>query len=384
MSELNLNGLTNSNSSVATKKATVLALGKAFPDNVLLQEKLVDGFLRETNSEDPVMREKLERLCKNTTVKRRFTVMSKEILDKYPELATEGTPTLKQRLEIANPAVVDMAAAAAGACLAEWGRPASEITYLVYVSSSELRLPGGDLHLAARLGLRSDVGRVVLYYLGCYGGVTGLRVAKDLAENNPGGRVLLVTSETTIIGFRPPNMSRPYDLVGAALFGDGAAAVILGSDPIPTIEKPFLELHTAVQKFIPETQNVIDGRMSEEGINFKLGRELPRVIEENIEGFCRGLMSKTGVKEFNDLFWTVHPGGPAILNRLESCLGLKSEKLTSSRQALMDYGNVSSNTVFYVMDYMREELKKEGAEEWGLVLAFGPGVTFEGILARRI
>jgi predicted naringenin-chalcone synthase len=179
-------------------------------------------------------------------------------------------------------------------------------------------------------------------------------------------------------------MSRPYDLVGAALFGDGAAAVILGSDPIPTIEKPFLELHTAVQKFIPETQSVIDGRMSEEGINFKLGRELPRVIEENIEGFCRGLMNKTGSKDFNDLFWTVHPGGPAILNRLESCLRLKSEKLTSSRQALIDYGNVSSNTVFYVMEYMREELKKEGAEEWGLVLAFGPGVTFEGILVRRI
>lgn len=142
-------------------------------------------------------------LGKNTTVKRRFTVMSKEILDKYPELATEGTPTLKQRLEIANPAVVDMAAAAASACLAEWGRPASEITHLVFVSSSELRLPGGDLHLAARLGLRSDVSRVVLYYLGCYGGVTGLRVAKDLAENNPGGRVLLVTSETTIIGTPP-------------------------------------------------------------------------------------------------------------------------------------------------------------------------------------
>ena len=35
--------------------------------------------------------------------------MSKEILDKYPELATEGTATIKQRLEIANPAVVEMA-----------------------------------------------------------------------------------------------------------------------------------------------------------------------------------------------------------------------------------------------------------------------------------
>lgn len=54
----------NVNSSVASNKAKVLALGKAFPDNVLLQENLVNGFLRDTKSEDPVMREKLERLCK--------------------------------------------------------------------------------------------------------------------------------------------------------------------------------------------------------------------------------------------------------------------------------------------------------------------------------
>ena len=46
---------------------------------------------------------------KNTTVKTRYTVMSKEILDKYPELATEGSPTIRQKLEIANPAVVEMA-----------------------------------------------------------------------------------------------------------------------------------------------------------------------------------------------------------------------------------------------------------------------------------
>jgi Chalcone and stilbene synthases, N-terminal domain len=63
MSEVNLNGPINDSSS-GRKKAMVLALGKAFPDNVLLQENLVDGFLRDTKSEDPVMREKLERLCK--------------------------------------------------------------------------------------------------------------------------------------------------------------------------------------------------------------------------------------------------------------------------------------------------------------------------------
>ncbi|EPS63204.1 hypothetical protein M569_11580, partial [Genlisea aurea] len=367
-------------------KATVLAMGKAFPSQVVPQDCLVEGFIRDTNCHDSIIKDKLQRLCKTTTVRTRYTVMSKEILDEFPELAMEGSPTIKQRLQIANTAVVQMAKEASLSCLREWGRPASDITHVVYVTSSEIRLPGGDLHLAAELGLNPHVNRVMLYFLGCYGGVTGLRVAKDIAENNPGSRVLVATSETTILGFRPPNRSRPYDLVGAALFGDGAAAAVVGADPVEGRESPFLELNAAMQKFLPGTSDVIDGRLSEEGIYFKLGRDLPQRIEDNIECFCRELMSAAGLSEYNDLFWAVHPGGPAILNGLERRLKLDKAKLDCSRRALMDFGNVSSNTIFYVMEYMRKEMKEKGeaAEEWGLGLAFGPGITFEGILLRNV
>ncbi|KAG2331003.1 hypothetical protein Bca52824_002183 [Brassica carinata] len=368
-------------------KATVLALGKAFPSNVVSQENLVEEYLREIKCDDPSIKVKLEHLCKTTTVKTRYTVMSSETMQKYPELATEGSPTIKQRLEIANEAVVQMAYEASLACIKEWGRGVEDITHLVYVSSSEFRLPGGDLYLSAQLGLSNEVQRVMFYFLGCYGGVSGMRVAKDIAENNPGSRVLLTTSETMVLGFRPPNKARPYDLVGAALFGDGAAALIIGADPTES-ESPFMELHYALQQFLPGTQEVIDGRLSEEGISFKLGRELPQKIEDNIEEFCKKLVAKagSGSLELNDLFWAVHPGGPAILNGLETKLKLKPDKLECSRRALMDYGNASSNTIFYIMDKVRGELEKKGrgGEEWGLGLAFGPGITFEGFLMRSL
>ena len=61
-------------------------------------------------------------------------------------------------------------------------------------------------------------------------------------------------------------------------------------------------------------------------------------------------MAKSGVTDYDEMFWAVHPGGPAILSRLESKLGLKEGKLECSRRALRDYGNVSSNAVFYVME----------------------------------
>ncbi|MCO5551928.1 hypothetical protein L7F22_005435 [Adiantum nelumboides] len=391
-------------------KAAILAFGKAFPSIEVKQEYLAEGYLRDTNCDDPVLKAKLERLCKSTTVKTRYVVMSPEILAKYPELTVEGATSIRQRLEISNEAVTEIGVEAAKQAISEWGRPASQITHLVYVTSSEIRLPGGDLHLARDLGLNTDVNRVMLYMLGCYGGVTGLRVAKDLAENNPGSRVLLVTTETTIIGYRPPNPSRPYDLVGAALFGDGAAAAILGTHPSPHFETPYFELHWAGQSFLPNTDHTIVGNLTEEGLIFHLGRDLPKIIEDNIEAFCDKLIkiaASNGKQElhYNDLFWAVHPGGPAILNALEKKLDLPPEKLQCSREVLMDYGNVSSNTIVYVLDYMRHKLTSNHklnhktirseannnadhvslhADEWGVILAFGPGITFEGLVARKL
>uniref|UniRef100_A0A0D9WXX5 Chalcone synthase n=1 Tax=Leersia perrieri TaxID=77586 RepID=A0A0D9WXX5_9ORYZ len=373
-------------------KATILALGHAFPQQLVMQDYVVDGFMRNTNCDDPELKEKLTRLCKTTTVKTRYVVMSEEILRSYPELAEEGRPTMKQRLDISNKAVTQMATEASLACLRSWRGELSDITHLVYVSSSEARFPGGDLHLARALGLSPDVRRVMLAFTGCSGGVAGLRVAKGLAESCPGSRVLLATSETTIVGFRPPSPDRPYDLVGVALFGDGAGAAVVGADPTLD-ERPLFELHSALQRFLPDTDKTIDGRLTEEGIKFQLGRELPHIIEANVEAFCRKLMQEhpeAAAITYGDMFWAVHPGGPAILTKMEGRLGLDGGKLRASRSALRDFGNASSNTIIYVLENMVEESRKtretaEGEDcEWGLILAFGPGITFEGILARNL
>lgn len=45
-------------------RATVLAIGKAFPSQLIPQECLVDGYIRDTKCEDLSIKEKLERLCK--------------------------------------------------------------------------------------------------------------------------------------------------------------------------------------------------------------------------------------------------------------------------------------------------------------------------------
>lgn len=46
-------------------KATLLAIGKAFPRQLVLQDLLVEGYIRDTNCDDLAIKEKLQRLCKS-------------------------------------------------------------------------------------------------------------------------------------------------------------------------------------------------------------------------------------------------------------------------------------------------------------------------------
>lgn len=46
-------------------KANILALGKAFPHQLVMQDLLVDGYFKDTNCDDPELKRKLTRLCKH-------------------------------------------------------------------------------------------------------------------------------------------------------------------------------------------------------------------------------------------------------------------------------------------------------------------------------
>jgi predicted naringenin-chalcone synthase len=92
-------------------------------------------------------------------------------------------------MDILATAVPELASAAAAKAIAEWGRPAAEITHLIVSTySSGGHMPGADFRLATLLGLPSSVQRTMLYMYGCTGTSAALRAAKDIAENNGGAR----------------------------------------------------------------------------------------------------------------------------------------------------------------------------------------------------
>ncbi|KAL4582513.1 hypothetical protein LXL04_007063 [Taraxacum kok-saghyz] len=199
---------------------------------------------------------------------------------------------------------------------------------------------------------------------------------------------LVVCCEMTSSLFRGPHEGHVGSLVGQALFGDGAAAIIVGSDPVPSKERGLFEIVSATQTILPATENAMKLHVGEAGLNVELTKDVPKMISKDIEMVLQNAFSPLGISDWNSLFWIVHPGGRAILDEVEVKLNLKKEKLGASRHVLREYGNLGSGSVLFVMDEMRRISIEEGKSrigegvEFGFLLGIGPGITVETVVLR--
>ncbi|KAI7728765.1 hypothetical protein M8C21_028694, partial [Ambrosia artemisiifolia] len=120
---------------------------------------------------------------------------------------------------------------------------------------------------------------------------TVLRLAKDLAENNKGARVLVVCSEITAVTFRGPNDTHLDSMVGQALFGDGAAAVIVAHPGGPAIlDQVELKLGLKEEK-MRATRHVLSeyGNMSSACVLFILDEMRKKSAEDGATTTGEGL-----------------------------------------------------------------------------------------------
>ncbi|KAK3039443.1 hypothetical protein RJ639_029242 [Escallonia herrerae] len=398
--------------------ATIMAIGTANPANCIDQSTYPDFYFRITNSEHKTeLKEKFKRMCEKSTIKKRYMYLTEEILKENPKMCEYMAPSLDARQDIVVVQIPKLAKEAATKAIKEWGQPKSKITHLVFCSVSGVDMPGADYQLTKLLGLSPSVKRLMMYQQGCFAGGTVLRLAKDLAENNKGARVLVVSSEMHALTFCGPSDTDLETLIAQSLFSDGAAAVIIGSDPIPEVEKPLFEIVSAAQTILPDSDGAIQGHLREVGLTFHL-RKAQTILPESdgaIDGHLRkagiaihliknvaGLISNNienslveafkplGISDWNSLFWITHPGGPGILDQVEKKLALKPEKLKPSRHVLNEYGNMSSACVLFIMDEIRKSSAKNGLKttgqglEWGVLFGFGPGLTVETVVLHSV
>ena len=138
-------------------------------------------------------------------------------------------------------------------------------------------------------------------------------------------------------------------------------------------------------------------KLYEEGVVFQLHRDPPLLVSSNIQQLTKKAPVNVRVLTGDDdgdrtegLFCAVHPGGREILDRVESRLGLRKEKLAASREVMRQYGNTLSSWIVLVLDEIRRRSAEQGLHtageglEWGLLLAFGPSITVETIVLRVV
>ncbi|XP_027905373.1 chalcone synthase-like [Vigna unguiculata] len=367
--------------------ATILAIATATPSNCIYQSDFTDYYFRVTKSDHMTeLKAKLKRICEKSMIEKRYIHLTEKMLKENPNISTYEEPSLNARQDILVEEVPKLGEKAASKALKEWGRPRSDITHLIFCSTSGVDMPGADYQLVRLLGLKPSTKRFMLYHQGCFAGGTVLRLAKDLAENNVGARVLVVCSEITVVTFRGPCETHLDSLVGQALFGDGASSVIVGSDPDTAIERPLFHLVSTSETILPKSEGAIEGHLREVGLTFHLKDNVPQLIGENIEKSLEEAFHPLGIIDWNSLFWVAHPGGPAILKQIEATLGLNPDKLRATKQVLKEYGNMSSACVLFILDEMRRWSLEEGKSstgeglKWGVLYGFGPGLTMEIIV----
>ncbi|MBI3396134.1 MAG: stilbene synthase, partial [Spirochaetia bacterium] len=181
----------------------------------------------------------------------------------------------------------DISEAAAREAMKRAGVSAEQIQTIVFVSSTGIATPSLDSKLIQRLGLSSSTARIPVWGLGCAGGVAGLARATDIARSRP-GITLFIATELCSLTFQRNDMSRS-NLVATGLFGDGAAAILLGAaDSGPEILSSFSHL-------FDDSEDIMGWDLAETGLRVRFSRDIPSLIRANIPGLFEQACKTWGV-----------------------------------------------------------------------------------------
>jgi alkylresorcinol/alkylpyrone synthase len=341
--------------------ARVQALGTAMPDYVFKQAEIVEGFFARQPGWDPAWAE----LFAASGVERRASVVD-------PTYYAQPRTTA-DRMRTFAPAARRLGAEAARRALERAGpEAATEVADLLAVSCTGYSGPGLDVHLADDLGLGERVQRLAIGHMGCYAALPALRTAAALAAGS--GRRALVTCVELCTLHVQPARSRE-EAVYQALFGDGAAAAVVG----PGGAGPAIVGSATVT--VPRSEERMGWQIEDHGFHMWLSPRVPALVERGVGRLVDDLLGPHGLATADVAHWAVHPGGPEIVDRVQRRLQLSDAQVARSREVLADGGNRSSATVLFILELLLHNGEIEPGQ-WMVALAFGTGLTLEALLLR--
>jgi predicted naringenin-chalcone synthase len=246
------------------------------------------------------------------------------------------------------------------------------LTHLVTISCTGFRAPGVDIELIKKLEMKRTIERTHLGFMGCHGALNGLRVARAFTSSMPSARVLLCAVE--LCGLHYHYQWSPKNLVSNALFADGAAAVV-GVPPAAAPADAWQVVASGACLF-PDCEEAMTWSIGDHGFEMTLSTRVPDLLARHLRPWLVEWLEECGLRLGEVASWAIHPGGPRILSAVEKALDLSSEATAVSREVLADCGNMSSPTILFLLQRLRDRRAPRPC----VALGFGPGLAAEAAL----
>jgi len=370
----------------------IVGIGTATPGHSILQDDAAALHAAFTTTDERQAR-LLRALYRRTGVRSRHSAIldvSDGPIERrqtfYPPSAgpDDGGPPTAARMERYEREAPGLALAAAEAALDRSGVQGGELTHLVTVSCTGFFSPGVDAHVIDGLGLRPEVERTHVGFMGCHGTLNGLRVAAAYARDAQ-VRALVCSVELCSLHFAYG--WHPDRMVANALFADGAGALVGVSDEVApddragqpdSTPRPGKEWRVLASGgcLFPNADDAMSWRVGDHGFHMTLSARVPDLIRDSLGPWMCAWLAGNGLTVADVGSWAVHPGGPRILEAVREALDLPDAATEVSQEVLAGHGNMSSATILFIL----EEMRRRGARLPCVALAFGPGLVAEATL----
>lgn len=284
--------------------------------------------------------------------------------------AFKTTPEVLQERFARN--APELAARAAGVALADAGHEAREIDALVISTCTGYLCPGLTSYVSERLGCRRDVLALDLVGQGCVAALPNLGASEALLAAGRSRRVLSICVEVCSAALYFDD--DPGVLISACLFGDGAGAAVLES--APNGKRP-VKWRTNGFLLRPEQRDLLRFEHKAGLLRNILTPQVPGVAAQYAGTVLEEVLARSGVGRSQVQGWVMHPGGREVLAALRERLGLSEHDLRWSAAVLRDYGNLSSASVYFVLQAALADSAPGGY--WWLS-SFGAGFSSHGAL----
>lgn len=245
-----------------------------------------------------------------------------------------------------------------------------DITHVITVSCTGFYTPGPDFEVVRHLGLSTSTQRFHIGFMGCYAAFPALKMAQSFCEADPNAVVMVITCELCSLHLQ---ISDDIDqILAASVFADGASGVLVSTKKPISSGYRLDEFSSALAY---EGEKDMAWTISDTGFKMVLSSYIPSIIEANIDEIMSPMFESLQISRDDIAMWAVHPGGRAIVDKVEQGMKVNADKVIPSRRVLANYGNMSSATILFVLDEIRRSQLSSNSKV--LPIAFGPGLTIE-------